>query len=412
MSSLTATQSLSRFLRWWQSELAAVLPTRFRQWWAGTDRLAFVRLDTARLTVLQETENTLTPIADVDLATGDTASHRAAVNKAMASAKLQGTSTLVLLAPGSVFTQRVNLPLAVEENLRASLVFEMDRLTPFRADQVYFDYSVAARESTTRQLQVELTVVRRNVVDEALARAATFGVMAAGATTSELQGSRSERLVLGPDVMQTHRDVGRRQMRMVFLALTVVLLLVWIGLPLWQKREAVIALQEPLAQAKAAAGEVANLRDELDRGVAAYNWLPQRKWDRASALLVLDELSRRLGNETYATVLEFDPNGIQMQGESGAAPALVETLENSPMFKDVTFKAQLTKIQGTGNDRFQLAATLEPAARLAPATAMATDKQTPPSSASSSETSSNTLSAAATAAPATQKNASAGGGSK
>jgi hypothetical protein len=38
---------------------------------------------------------------------------------------------------------------------------------------------------------------------------------------------------------------------------------------------------------------------------------------------------------------------------------LIETLEASPIFKDVSFKSQLIKIQGTGTDRFHISASLE-----------------------------------------------------
>ena len=38
------------------------------------------------------------------------------------------------------------MPAATEENLPQVLSFEMDRLTPFRSDEVYFDHRVVGRD--------------------------------------------------------------------------------------------------------------------------------------------------------------------------------------------------------------------------------------------------------------------------
>ena len=50
--------------------------------------------------------------------------------------------------------RRVTMPAATEENLRQVLGFEMDRLTPFRADDVYFDYRVVSRDAAAGQLAI------------------------------------------------------------------------------------------------------------------------------------------------------------------------------------------------------------------------------------------------------------------
>jgi general secretion pathway protein L len=73
----------------------------------------------------------------------------------------------------------------------------------------------------------------------------------------------------------------------------------------------------------------------------------------------LDDLTKRLPDDTFVIQFEFDGNTLQVQGESASSAKLIEILEDSPLFKDVGFKSPLVKIQGTANDRFHLAATLE-----------------------------------------------------
>ena len=68
----------------------------------------------------------------------------------------------------------LDLPLAAAENLREVLTFEMDRQTPFTADQVYFDYQIVQRDNTNGRISVEMTAVHRADVDTAIQRAAAW----------------------------------------------------------------------------------------------------------------------------------------------------------------------------------------------------------------------------------------------
>jgi general secretion pathway protein L len=61
--------------------------------------------------------------------------------------------------------QYVYLPLAVEENLRTALSYEIDRLTPFSADAVYFDYYVVKRFPAKNLLHVMLVTIKRELID-------------------------------------------------------------------------------------------------------------------------------------------------------------------------------------------------------------------------------------------------------
>ena len=52
----------------------------------------------------------------------------------------------------------------------------MDRLTPFRADEVYFAQRVLASDAAGRRITVELQVAPKRVVEQALATAQRLGL--------------------------------------------------------------------------------------------------------------------------------------------------------------------------------------------------------------------------------------------
>jgi len=59
----------------------------------------------------------------------------------------------------------INLPIAVEENLRQSIEYELDRHTPFSADEAYFDYHVIKRIPESGLLYIMLVTIKKDQLD-------------------------------------------------------------------------------------------------------------------------------------------------------------------------------------------------------------------------------------------------------
>src|SRR5262249_826101 len=75
-----------------------------------------------------------------------------------------------------VLRRSVNLPLAASENLAEVLGFEMDRHTPFKAEEVYYDYRIAKLDRDARRLTVMVTVAAKAYVDRAVAMVKAWGL--------------------------------------------------------------------------------------------------------------------------------------------------------------------------------------------------------------------------------------------
>lgn len=357
----TFRRAFSRFLIWWGGELGAMFPLSVRRWWRESDSIVLLRLDDANAVFERSWGARREEILAVSLNKEVLHKQHSTVGRDLGRLVRRDFRLLLQLKADQVLQKAVTLPMAIEENLRQALSFELDRLTPFKPDQVYFDYSVTERDPALKRLTVTLAVIPKGVLDQEIVRAASVGVQISGFTLAGSNSENQETWNFLPTIAMMGRSSNRLWMRFGLGLVSCLLLTVLLGVPLWQKRAAIIGLVTPFAQAKTAAMETDKQRDRLDRLAKEHNLLPSKKWQSASALVVLDELSRVLKDDTFLTVFEFDGKTIQIQGESGAAAGLVELLDASPMFKDVAFKAQLTKMQGTSIDRFHIVATLDSA---------------------------------------------------
>ena len=174
--SRTTWEPLRRFLAWWMRELANWVPARLRSWWEETGNIVLVTMEDDKVTFARPAAGQFQQIYQVDLAS----SSATALKPITAMQQLRGKTDsnarfLLCLSSTQVLRRSIVLPLAVEENLRQTLSFELDRYSPFKQGQAYFDYLVMARDLENKQLTAEIAVASRNDVDSAVQKLASIG---------------------------------------------------------------------------------------------------------------------------------------------------------------------------------------------------------------------------------------------
>ncbi|MCA9491350.1 MAG: hypothetical protein KC621_15570, partial [Myxococcales bacterium] len=161
---------IRRFLAWWLSELRAMLPGGgHRDAGLGSGRRVRVTVDEHAGVVsrvdgsrVRELGRLPGPAAPPD---------PSGVAPVVDLGRLSPRDTPCELAVASelALSKEVDLPGAAQENLGEVLAFEMERLTPFRAADVLYDYRVLGRRDGGKRVRVRLSVVPRRLVAPALA---------------------------------------------------------------------------------------------------------------------------------------------------------------------------------------------------------------------------------------------------
>jgi general secretion pathway protein L len=115
---------------------------------------------------------------------------------------------------------------------------------------------------------------------------------------------------------------------------------------------------------------------ELDQAIAERRVILQRSSNASASgenqgleakkrltplvVLVLDELSSILPDDTYLTELSLEAGHLRISGVSGNPAELVPLLEGSGHFKNASFSAPATRIAGSTTDRFSIDAIVIP----------------------------------------------------
>src|SRR4029077_4576159 len=108
------------------------------------------------------------------LAAGRAAVARLAANT---SAGIAAPKVVIALGARQGLRRELAFPAAVEENLAQALAYDLDRHTPFRPEQVYFDAVVIGRDPVRKMLRVDWAAALKTVVDGACRQIEDWGAV-------------------------------------------------------------------------------------------------------------------------------------------------------------------------------------------------------------------------------------------
>lgn len=350
---------LQRLFRWWIGELGAFVPDRLRRRLATVTDTLVVLLGEGEATLCLETRQEVRILGRIDLRGDGDAHHRvtALLRQHGLARELAGGRAPVCLRLNGERALRtvVDLPLAAEVNLDEVVSFELDRHTPFRADQAAFSQRVLERDPAAQRLRVELIVVPRPVIDQALAIGARLQLDADRIDVGDAGGNLAASGNLLPSRSPVTRQRGHeRTLVYALAAAAAALALVAIYLPLHTMQRTADSLQEQFEAAKKSAIAAAALQKEIDALRKDELFLVDRKHDRPTVSKLLLEATRILPDDTWLSEWQLAGSEMQLTGYAGSASALIGLLEQSKIFHNTTFQSPVVQDSKSGRERFHV----------------------------------------------------------
>jgi general secretion pathway protein L len=348
---------LASLLRWWWRELQAIVPKRFRRLFRNRARIFLVDVGERVAIVRRIRANGENEIGRVIIENTDAASRRAQFN-VFADRLGSGAKQVIVRLPGDrVLRKVIDLPAAARDNLAEILTLEMDRMTPFAVESVYFTYRIVELERQSKRLIVELLILPRATADPALELVRGWG----------LSADRLEAQTLEPRAEAPPHDTvdflpaataalspRRRPITLLLAMAALALLAAALYLPLDKQRRAIESLRAEVAIAKSKADAGRRMQQELEQSISQSNFIIDRKLGQPAFVDVLDELTTLLPDNTWLIRIRYYNRELQAFGNSPAASSLVGVLEDSPLFENTQFRAPVTRDPRLGVERFHL----------------------------------------------------------
>jgi general secretion pathway protein L len=346
-----ARSSIRRFLQWWKAELLGCLPTAWRERLIAPPLLVVAERQDSGLMLRRVRGDTV--LAELPLSDPETQIHL--VKRFVADEKEPAEQVWLKLPMGRVLRRRITLPAAAEENLLQILSFEMDRQTPFKADQVYFDQRIVKRDLRQSQIVVELAAVPRPTLDAELEVIQGFKLTLDGVDGPH---ERKPGVLAGFNLLPSAQRVTRvdRQKRInwILAAAAVALLFTAMSQHLDARRAAVDALRDEVDADEKAAAQVRALESKVRDAIVGAGFLTDKKCSTPQVINVMLELTERLPDDTWLERLSFVSRQVQIQGQSAEANRLIGLLQDAKTVANPQVQGVIQPDPGTGKDRFTI----------------------------------------------------------
>lgn len=278
----------------------------------------------------------------------------AGIDSIRSAAAGQGAA-VVRLQPGVMLEQQVALPLAAERDPGRVLQYEMDRMTPFNADELFWTWSIERRDRAQGRLHVLLSLVpkiRLAPVLDALAQAG----LAATAVEAPGPGGTVRRIMLDRAAASPWHARGLA----VAGGTCAILAVAAVAVPFVQQSAAQERVDRQIAALRPQVDQAEALRRRIQGAAAGSDVFADQRARVGDALGTIATLTDVLPDDTHLTELTMRARVITISGQSAGAARLIAALAAEPGLKNPAFAAPVTRFDGMGGEGFSIRAEVAP----------------------------------------------------
>jgi len=341
--------SLRDIYGWWGRQMRALLPAWLLPDARQPDAL-LVALDTTRdaspMRLALRQHRREVPLGHFRLdATGQQAAN--------AAIRQRIRRVVVRLESTGLLERTVVLPLAAERDVASVLRYEMDRLTPFTADQVYWSTQLQRRDRSAGRLELCLSLVPKTLLQPLMAALDGMGLTLSAIEATNRAGE-TRQIAISPG------SPGHHAARGIAWGAVAALALVAVGMPFITQSLARGSVEARIAALQPQIAQVEALRRRIAAGSAGQDVIAAERARIGDALQVLAAVTELMPDDTVLSDLSLRQGKLGIGGRSLTAARLIPAMAADATMHNPSFAAPVTRTPDGKADTFVIRAELTP----------------------------------------------------
>ncbi|WP_419758748.1 PilN domain-containing protein [Acidisoma sp.] len=273
--------------------------------------------------------------------------------------RVKGRSLDILLRlwPGALLEHRFAIPLAAEHDAAEVLRYEIDRVTPFTAEDIFWTWEAERRDRERGRLFVRLSLVPRASVLSGLRVLAAAGLSPRRLEVAAEDGS------LRHLPLQTDARAGETLQRgvvRVLAAVCAVLAIVAGVLPFVFQQARIQHTEREIAQLQPRVSEAVMLRRRILGQAAGADVIAAAEVRIGDAVQALAAVTEVMPDNTFLTAFSLSQRNLSLTGQSTDPAGLIAAMSADPMIASPSFSAPVTAAPTGKGSLFSINAELAP----------------------------------------------------
>jgi general secretion pathway protein L len=341
---------IGAFFSWWLGQLADLLPPWLR-------RPAFARVDALVIAPIEPLDSLGAVAVTVrrngkETPVGEFPLRQEALESVPAP---RGRPAVLRIARDDLLEKTLTLPIAARDDLAQVLAFEMDRETPFSADELYWNYCAETVDQRQGRISVHLILIPKARLAPLLA---VLGQCGLAPKWVEIADGRADCSYLPIDHQRARPQHQSRWLLAGAAACCAVLAAGAAVVPFALQAAELAALDREIRAGQTTATEADALRREIDRLSRSAEVVRKARENAARPIEVLASVTRLLPDDTYLTDIDLRQRKLTLSGRSAAAARLIGALAADRSFRNPSFAAPVTHIESLRVDVFTIVAEM------------------------------------------------------
>jgi general secretion pathway protein L len=273
--------------------------------------------------------------------------------------RVKGRSLDLLLraCPGALLEHRFAIPLAAEHDAAQVLRYEIDRVTPFAAEDIFWTWATERRDRERGRLFVRLSLVSRASVQACL-QALTSAGLAPRRIEAAAEDGALRYLPLETD--DTASETLQRGAIPILAVACVFLAITAVALPFVFQQAQILRTGRDIAQLQPRVSEVITLRDRIAGQAAVADVIAAAEIRIGDAVQALAAVTDVLPDDTFLTAFSLSQRTLSLTGQSADPARLIAAMAADPMIASPSFSAPVTAAPNGKGRLFSINAELVP----------------------------------------------------
>ena len=361
----TIDLNFKQFFRWWKQELGFLVPKQLMRLVDVKEGFIIIRPDENHLELNYLLNGQTEFLARLDRNESGIDQYKAL---RAADERIDKATIIIRLARKDAIQKELALPAAAKDNLYKVVGYELDRYTPFKADQVHYAVKPLDVVNEPGQIRARLVLATREFLDVLYEDITAMGIVPLYADCEDAANDLEQKYGyynLMRDFLRQRTGNTPRIIHTALITLTCLLLISVIAAPVWFEYQTVKALQLKADSLEKDAKKVKAQQSDIDAVIDETRQLIKEKTATPEVIVILNTLSSLIKDDTWLSYLQYSDGHLQIQGESPAASTLIAVLEASELFVNARFASPVTQDTVSKLERFQITVDVDKAEGIA-----------------------------------------------
>jgi general secretion pathway protein L len=343
----------SDFLGWWFGELSGLVPTPLRHALKRAERTIAVTIDEDRISLTKIENGDTEPLVQFGTKSVNFDTTRQELERLVAKYPAGRWRWGLYLENDVVLHDRLLLPIAAKENFYEAVEFQIERHTPFKRSEIYFDCCPIDASTTARTLCVDYVIAPLERVDAAIKQLSSIGLPVDCVTTvADLSGEAPKFNLISERNTPRRSGGARLNAGLTILAVLLGGAATWLSLD--NDRRYAVALSAQVETLRNQARVASQLRNTVASEQRSVNFVLNLKRDHKAVIQILNDLTRLLPDDSWVSRFSYQEEQIQIVIHAPESTSIVRLVEGSDYFSNARMMTAVRKLKDENRERFTL----------------------------------------------------------